>query len=397
MAQVAYARHFRAASAVAQCVAALGVAEQRLLVVFCGGKHDPLIVLGEFRARYGDALILGGSAAGAISHNGLGYSGLELGVIAFGPADPLPRVFVSHALAEGEQRAGFELGRQVGEAAQERAVALVFFDSVATGSPLRLHHASSLVDGFQAGLGGKVVTLIGGGLLTDINLSDGWVFDGTGVCKHAAIALVFPPGVTAETVVLHGCRPVSTFMEITRIDGPVLFELDGEPALGVLERMLHLAPGSGDAELSLIATLGQKQGDPFAPYDENAYVNRLIVGADRGRGSITLFEPDFRTGAHVQIMSRDNVLMLESVRSGVAALNRSLRSGNWLFSLYIDCAGRASAKSGAVEEEAELVVRGLDPSVPLLGFYSGVEIAPFGDYSRPLDWTGVLLALRDET
>jgi hypothetical protein len=31
--------------------------------------------------------------------------------------------------------------------------------------------------------------------------------------------------------------------------------------------------------------------------------------------------------------------------------------------------------------------------VPLLGFYSGVEVAPVRGASRGLDWTGVLLLL----
>ena len=39
-------------------------------------------------------------------------------------------------------------------------------------------------------------------------------------------------------------------------------------------------------------------------------------------------------------------------------------------------------------------MQSLDLSFPLLGFYSGVEIAPFEGYSRPLDWTGVLALLR---
>jgi small ligand-binding sensory domain FIST len=64
-----------------------------------------------------------------------------------------------------------------------------------------------------------------------------------------------------------------------------------------------------------------------------------------------------------------------------------------LLCLYFDCAGRASGRSGAPVEEAELVAGGLDPSAPFLGFYSGVEVAPFGAYSRPLDWTGVLTML----
>jgi small ligand-binding sensory domain FIST len=209
------------------------------------------------------------------------------------------------------------------------------------------------------------------------------------------VALVFPPTVEAEIAILHGCRPVSTFMDITRIDGAEVFELDGEPALAVIERMLGIPLGTSQSQdLSLIATLGEKQGDPFTPYDENAYVNRLILRSNRAAGSITLFEPDFHEGTRVQIMSRDNSLMLDSVRTGVAGINAAIAGQDALVALYIDCAGRASARSGAPMEEADLVRERLTPSVPLLGFYSGVEVAPFEGYSRPLDWTGVLAVLR---
>ncbi len=392
---VAYARHFEAATAVAQCVEQLGAKRPTLLLVFCGGKHEPGQVRDALRAVYGDVDVVGGSAAGAISGTGFGYSGLELAILAFFDPAITPRLVLETGLLEGEIEAGRALGAQVATVAEPNALVLLFFDSVATSAPLRLHYASSIVEGFQAGLDGKRVELIGGGLLTDMNLSDGWVFTGRAVRKHAAVALVFPPAVQAGTVVLHGCRPVSTFMRITRIEGAEVFELDGEPALSVIERMLNVSLGGPEGhDLTLLATLGEKQGDPFAPYDENAYVNRLIVTSDRGRGSVTLFEPDFHVGTMVQIMSRDNSLMLQSVQDGVAAANRAQAAGTRLLNLYIDCAGRGSARSGASTEEAEMVLRGLDLSVPLIGFYSGVEIAPFNGYSRPLDWTGVLTTLR---
>jgi small ligand-binding sensory domain FIST len=159
---------------------------------------------------------------------------------------------------------------------------------------------------------------------------------------------------------------------------------------------LELGTTSGQ-QLSLVATLGQKQGDPFAPYDENKYVNRLILQANPAHGSITLFEPDFAVGTRVQIMSRDNALMLESVERGVADLKARVAGKTARLGLYIDCAGRASVMSGAATEEAELVMRELAPDFPTMGFYSGVEIAPFaGDYSRPLDWTGVLSILQTD-
>ena len=395
MVQIACAKHASAETVVAQCRAQLGVAPLRLLLVFCGGKHDPEAILTALRASFGAGTpLVGGSAAGVIWREGLGYSGLELGIAAFAQDDAVPQIIVAGDLRDGERAAGKVLGARIAAVADDHAVVLLLYDSVAASPPLRLHPASDLVAGITDGLAGKPVRLLGGGLLTDMNLTDGWVFHDRAVTKHVAAALVFPAAIVAETAILHGCRPVSTFMEITRVEGAEVFELDGEPALEVIERMLSLPiEGAEVPDLSLIATLGEKQGDPFAPYDENAYVNRLILGADRAKGSITLFEPDFRQGTRVQIMSRDNGLMLESVVSGVAAINRAAKGQDCMLAIYIDCAGRASARSGAVVEEADLVRRDLDPAIPFLGFYSGVEIAPFEGYSRPLDWTGLLTVL----
>ncbi len=395
MVAIGHGRSVSATAAIEQCRAAVGDMVPHLLLVFCGGKHDGAEIVKALRAAFGeDVPIVGGSAAGVIWRDGLGYSGLEVGLIAFGEGEFLPEVVVNRDLLQGEHAAGLALGQQLRERAAEDAVTLLFYDSVANQSPLRLHPASDLVAGIQSGLAGHRIRLIGGGTLTDMNLSDAWVLDGRSVAKHAAVALVFPPELKDETVILHGCRPVSTFMEITRIEGAEVFELDGRSALGVIEQMLGVTLGNTSSQdLSLIATLGEKQGDPYAPYDENSYVNRLILRANRTTGSITLFEKDFHLGTRVQIMSRDNALMLDSVRSGISKINHAQSGGQPLLAIYIDCAGRASARSGAAVEEARLVADGLSPTIPFLGFYSGVEIAPFNGYSRPLDWTGLLTVL----
>jgi small ligand-binding sensory domain FIST len=190
---------------------------------------------------------------------------------------------------------------------------------------------------------------------------------------------------------MHGCMPVSSFMEITRIEDAVLYELDGRPALDVLSEMVgHQAGQPATDNLSLAITIGEKHCDPYVPYDESAYVNRLILSSNPADGSVTLFEADFKVGTRVQIMSRDNQLMLESVQKRTRQLLSSLGQEKPIFALYIDCAGRTSAFSGAELEEASIVQAELGPELPLLGFYSGVEIAPLLGRSRPLDWTGVL-------
>jgi hypothetical protein len=395
--KVGYGKSTDPVLAVRRAVESLGpTGPAELVMAFVGGKLDPIAVRRALRDAFGEVPVVGGSAAGAISRRGTGYSGFELGLVVFTDPCTTPDVVHVHGLDRGEREAGAELGALVREHVSAPSVVMLVFDSVASTQPPKLHFASSIVAGFNEALGDAPVHLVGGGLLTDMNLTGAWVFDGEGVSKHAAVALIFPSSVEAETVILHGCRPVSAFMEITRIEGAQVFELDGEPALKVIERMLSLPMGGGRGhELSLLATLGEKQGDPYAPYDENAYVNRLILSANPESGSITLFEPDFARGTQVQIMSRDNGLMLDSVRRGVAAMNGSGAGRDNLLAFYIDCAGRASARSGSSVEEADLVVEGLDARTPLLGFYSGVEVAPFGNEpSRPLDWTGVLSVLR---
>jgi len=378
------------------CREAVGPDAPLMLLAFCGGKHDPDAVLAALTAEFGPVPIYGGSAAGVIGRDSFGYGGFEMGIVSLYDPAVVPQAVMTDALLGGVRAAGHALGQDVGRIASPDAAVMLLFDSVASRAPPRLHFASSIVEGFHDGFGTTPLQLFGGGLLTDMNLTGGWVFAGRRVLKHAAIALVFPPGIEVETVIMHGCRPISSFMEITRIDGVDVFELDGEPALSVIERMLGLPLGqTRGQDLSLEVTLGQKQGDPYAPYQEGDYVNRLILRANAEAGSVTLFEPDFALGTVVQIMSRDNSLMLDSVRRGVAAMNGTVAGEDNLLALYIDCAGRASARSGAAVEEAELVAQGLDPSIPLLGFYSGVEVAPVGGgISRSLDWTGVLAVLR---
>lgn len=382
--------------------------EPAWVLVFCGGKHDPAAVLAGLRGVVGPLPVVGGSAAGTVTSAGFGYSGFEVAVGLFPASLGLPEILTDGGLLEGEAAAGRRLGESLRGLAGEGRVVLLFYDSVAATAPPRLHPASLLIDGIYQGMGvderesggsyrphmGRP-HLVGAGTLTDMNLSDGYVFDGTRPRKHSAVAVVLPAAITAETAILHGCVPVSSFMTITNIDGAEVFELDGGPALDVIETMLGIdVADDGGRNLSLMVTLGEKHGDPFADYDENRYVNRLILRVESDRRSITLFEPDFRRGSVVQIMSRDNGLMVQSVRDGVRSMNGRVSDRKALMALYIDCAGRASARRGSEIEEAEVLLDEIAINAPLLGFYSGVEIAPVDEMrSRPLDWTGVLTVL----
>ena len=101
----------------------------------------------------------------------------------------------------------------------------------------------------------------------------------------------------------------------------------------------------------------------------------------------------------VQFMLRDASKMKESVQKNSDEMMRQLQEQNMrpLFSIYVDCAGRSAHVSNTATEEASEVQAVCNQmNIPLLGFYSGVEIAPFMNKSRGLDWTGVLLIFAHE-
>lgn len=363
-------------------------------VAFSGGRHHGPTVFAAMRDGLAGIPVVGGAAVGTITRHGIGYSGFECAVAAFPASLGMPTILAEGGLDRGEAAVGERLGRRIRESAHPGAVVILFYDSVRSAPPPVLHAGSRLVEGIYAGLDGFDIHLVGGGTIADVQVTASYVFDGRVSTHHAAVAVILPPALAAETVILHGCVPASSFMEITRVEGAVVHELDGRPAIEALERMLGMPIDDRRAQdLSLRVTLGEKHGDPFASYDESAYVNRLIVAADPGSGALTLFEADFRAGARVQFMARDNDRMLASVKRGTKALMGRLDGTSCVLGLYFDCAGRSGLVSGSSSEEAQLMVRLCRPDLPVLGFYSGVEIAPLMGRSRPLDWTGVLTVI----
>jgi hypothetical protein len=346
--------------------------------------------------------VYGGAAVGTISHELVGTTGYECGVMLFGDDLPPPAVFQQPiALTDnGERIAGEALGRVLREQTGPGQSVVLFYDSIkAPPSPVpQLHVASHLLDGIDAALDGHTLQIVGIGTLQFFSLTESYIFDGEKTTYHQAVALVLPVEIEIVYRIMHGTTPASDFLEISRIDGATVYELDGRPAVGVLADRLDRSPEALlGRELSMLITLGHKVGDPYAPFDERQYVNRLVISSDQASGSITLFEADFEKGQHVQIMATDAEQMADSVTYGTRQLLDETRGRHVLGALYFDCAARSSAFHGNEREEARILVEQLPDTLPVLGCYSGVEIAPFHGRARPLDWTGVLAMLTVRT
>ncbi|HWP95159.1 MAG TPA: FIST N-terminal domain-containing protein [Gammaproteobacteria bacterium] len=365
-------------------------------LIFVAGRHDPHAVLAGAYDALGPVPLYGGACVGTITHEELGYSGFEVAVALFAEGYSEPVIVTIDHLSGNEADAGRRLAEALHARAEPGDNVLLLYDLVRDGGGVNV--GSRLLDALHEALGADGrLTLFGGGLLGDFDLATSHIVIEGRALKDRVLAIILPRELDVELRVMHGCTPVTHFLEITRVDGPRVLELEGRRATDVIADILRIDRGRPEVVLPFSVLLGRKAGDPWAPYDETCYINRLIIGADYEQGSVTLFEADFQPGDRVQLMVRDHGFMFDSVRTGVGDLLQRTERKPRRLAFYVDCAGRAAVVSATEAEEAALVQSLLPAHLPLMGFYGGREVAPFLGRSRPLDWTGVLAILSERT
>jgi len=367
-----------------------------LVLSFCTGKHDYQACFEGIKSEVGDIPIIGGPAIGVITNDCLGYEGYQLGVAILPNNLTFDTVAVG-GLDKSEREVGFGLGRRLSiKRNPGEKLTLLFYDSIKSPPPPApvLNVSSYLIDGFEQGIGKNPPLIVGAGLIGNYTFDRGKLFCGVRVADQHAVATLLSGEWFPYVTIMHGCKPMSDYHTITRIEGPVVYEIDSRPALDVIDDLLGNQEWQKRLPL-LLVTLGVNHGEKYGPYNEKNYVNRLIVGIIPEKKAIILFEADFENGTEFQFMRRSAELMEKSADERSKETMVYLRENNQepFFALYIDCAGRTAGFSGAEKEEASIIQKNLGRDIPLLGFYSGVEIAPFMGKSRGLDWTAVLIIL----
>ncbi|WP_265548239.1 FIST N-terminal domain-containing protein [Roseomonas mucosa] len=156
-----------------------------LVLLFGGGKLEPEVLLETLNQTLPGVPVIGGSAAGVIATSALGCTGLEVGMVAFFDPAVTPKVHATYELLESDYEAGRQLGMSARGTHAPASAVLLFYDSVRAFQPRQLHLAGSVLDGFRSGWQREAL-VIGGGLLTDLNLSDGWMLLDGSVRRHAA-------------------------------------------------------------------------------------------------------------------------------------------------------------------------------------------------------------------
>jgi small ligand-binding sensory domain FIST len=294
-----------------------------------------------------------------------------------------------------EYRTGWELGKQILQTWVPE-IMLMFYDSVkrspTAATPPVLNASPPLIRGIEE----SVLTpfpIVGGGVLGSKAFEPTYQFCGFSVAQQSAVAVLLSKGFFSHTCIIHGCTPKDgLYHRITRMHGDVVNEVDGRSIVDMITEAYGSEEWKSQRPVRLLA-IGINHGERWGAFNENNYVNRLIVGVLPDDSGVVLFEPDLEVGTEFQFMLRDARKMVDNARQRSSQLIEQITAQGKTprFGLYIDCAGRTAEETHTLSEEAAEVQKAFnDHDIPLLGFYSGVEIAPLLGKNRGLDWTGVL-------
>jgi len=195
------------------------------------------------------------------------------------------------------------------------------------------------------------------------------------VFRSGVVGVVFSGNLEVETIVAQGCRPIGRPMLITRCEGNVLFELDGNPPLKRLTELYETLPPNDRDLLQHSLFLGLEMKEREVEYHEGDLLVRNLIGVDRANGAITI-------GAHLkplqvaQFLLRDAKAATEDLTRLLQRYRASMTRGP-TGALLFSCLGRGAHLFGRPDHDTDLFREKLG-DIPLGGFFCNGEIGPVG-------------------
>lgn len=337
----------------------IDAAHAQLVLVF--GSRDVLQDqkhLGEIRAAYPNARLFGCSTAGEIAGTAVRDDTIVATALRF-ESSRFQIAETAIQPGEGSKEAGERLARQL------PSPGLVHVLVLSDGQHV---NGSDLVSGLRAALPeGVQVTggLAGDGARFEHTLV---VVDDRAVEDRIAVVGLYGSHLKVGYGSLGGWDPFGPQRRITKSNGNVLFELDGQPALALYKKYL------GEHAAGLPAT-GLLFPLSLQTPDGKHELTRTILNVNEKDQSLT-FAGDIPEG-HVARLMKANFDRLVDGAHGAAEMSATtLQGGHPQLALLISCVGRKLVLKQRTEDELEAVREVLGPDPVMTGFYSYGEVCP---------------------
>ncbi|HEX5899740.1 MAG: FIST signal transduction protein [Solirubrobacteraceae bacterium] len=201
------------------------------------------------------------------------------------------------------------------------------------------------------------------------------LFLGDRLCGDGAVGLAFE-GVEVMPCVSQGAAPVGPELTVTAVEGHVIRELAGRPALETLREAIEGLDAHQQALVASGLLLGIVIGGGKPDYEQGDFLVRGVIGADPDAGTLTVGAP-VHAGSVVRLHARDAESADLDLRAALCLRREALGGGMPAGALVFTCNGRGEAMFGTPDHDAITLDEEL-AGAPAAGFFAAGEIGPVG-------------------
>ncbi len=364
-----------------------GLEKPDFVFMFATVGYDQRSVLRAVREATGGAPLSGCSGEGTISGDDADESNYSVVVMAISSDELRWHNGLATGLGADSRATGQQVAQSLSSDLSADAVGLFVFPDGTTVN----------FDDFFAGLeenlsSNQFLPLWGGGAGDNFAMVQTYQYCDDEVVSDGVAYALLSGGAHLVSTIGIGYIPIGGERKVTRSQGNVIYEIDGQPALEVLQEYL---PDRAIAEDwgRYVPTFGLSFRAPSYMKDEE-YILRGINSVNTADGSVSL-QTDVQEDTSVWFSSRDKAKITTGLDRMADQIKEELGGAQPKLVLHFDCCSRG--KIMLRDQEKLQILRqfrqAVGPEVPWAGFYTYGEIGPVGEHNCYHTYTAVVLAL----
>ena len=277
-----------------------------------------------------------------------------------------------------------EVGEQIQENIQSRRnddSLLVIFPDVRALNPAELVK--------HIGDDGTALPVVGAAVSGDATGAQMYHWKGEEATEGGLTGVLLTGDFSTEIGVAQGCQPVGRPREVTKAEGRVIFELDGEPALENFKGALQLLTQDDIRKSGGTVFVGIAMDPENRNPVRGDFLIRNLVGINEEHAALAVSE-EVAEGQLVQFHLRNPNAAAEEIQAIIAQLAEKTRQHPPAFGLYFNCLGRGKGLYGEANHDIG-VIQEKFPGLPVIGFFGNSEFAPIGGRNFAHAYTGVFV------
>lgn len=288
------------------------------------------------------------------------------------------------AMSFSAQGTAAEIGEQIQQNVQsqrrDNSLLMIFPD-------IRSVEPAELVN--QIGSDGVKLPVVGAAVSGDATGAQMYHWKGKQATEGGVTGLLLTGNFRTEIGVAQGCQPIGKPREVTKADGRVIFEIDGEPALENFKNVLKLLTQDDIRRSGGTVFIGIAMDNENSTPTRGDFLIRNLIGINEEHAAIAVSE-EVKEGQLVQFHLRNPRAAAEEIRTIISKLAEKTEQHPPDFGLYFNCLGRGKGLYGAANHDISVIQQQF-PGLPVIGFFGNSEFAPIGGRNFAHAYTGVFV------